>query len=64
MGGKFSEGSEYRLLGLLCANDLVLCWEQEEDLGVKLKHFTNVCIGRSLKVNAKKSKMIELAREE
>ena len=40
------DGREWRLLGLLYADDLVLCGESQEDL-----RFVEVCRRRGLKVN-------------
>ena len=55
---------EWRLPGLLYVNDLALCGESEEDLRVMVRRFTEVCRRRELKVNAGKSKMMVLNREE
>ena len=53
-GIKFlKDGKEWRLPGLLYADDLVLCGESEEDLRVKLERFAEMC-RRGLKVNAGK----------
>ena len=51
------EGKEWRLLGLLYADDMVLCHESEEDLNVRMEWFIEVCKRRVLKVNAGKSKV-------
>ena len=52
------DGIEWRLPGLLYADDLVLCVESEEDLRV-MGWFTEVCRRRGLKVNAgNKSKVM------
>ena len=51
------DGREWRLSGLLYANDLVLCGEAEEGLRVIVGPFTGVCRRRELKVNAAKSKV-------
>ena len=37
------EGREWRLSGLLYANDLVLCGESKEDLRVMVGWFAEVC---------------------
>ena len=37
----------------LCANDLVLCGESDEDLKSIVGRFVEVCRGRGLKVNVK-----------
>ena len=58
------EGKEWRLSGLLYANDLVLCCELEEELGVIVGRFIEVCRRRGLKGNAGKSKMMLLGGEE
>ena len=50
--------------GLLYADDLVLCGESEEELRVMVGWFVEVCRKRGLKVNAGKSKVIVLKREE
>ena len=57
--GVGKEGREWRLLGLLCADELVLYGESEEDLVERL-----VCRRRRLKVNAGKSKVMILNGEE
>ena len=65
MGVRFlEEGREWRLPGLLYANDLVLCGESEEDLKVMVERFVDVCRRRGLKVNADKSKVMVLGGEE
>ena len=46
------EGREWRLPGLLYADDLVLCTESEEDLSAMVGRFVEVCRRRGLKVNA------------
>ena len=58
------DGREWRLPGLLYANDLVLCSESEEDLRVMVGRFAEVCRRRGLKVNAGKSKVMVLGGEE
>ena len=58
------EGREWRLLGLLSADDLVLYGESEEDLRVIVGRFDEVCRRRGLKVNAGKSKVLLLGGEE
>ena len=64
-GGRFQvEGKEWRLSGLLYANDLVLCDELEEDLRAMMGRFGEVCKRRGLKVNVGKSKVMLLGREE
>ena len=45
------EGREYRLHGLLYADDLVLCGESEEELRTILGRFIEVCRRRGVKVN-------------
>ena len=50
--------------GLLYAGDLVLCEESEEDLRMMVGWFAEVCMRRGLKVNAGKSKVMVLNREE
>ena len=57
------DGREFRLPGLLYADDLVICGESEEDLRVMVGQFAEVC-GRRLKVNAGKSKVMVLNGEE
>ena len=49
---------------LLYADYLVLCGESEEDLGVMIGHFVKVGKISGLKVNADKSKGMELGEEE
>ena len=46
--------------GLLYADFFVLCGESEEDLKAMVEHFVEVCMRRSLKVNAGKSKVMLL----
>ena len=36
------EGREWRLPGLLCADDLILCGESEEDLRVMVGRFVEI----------------------
>ena len=50
--------------GFLYADDLVLCDESEEDLWSILGRFAEVCRRRRLKVNAGKTKVMVLNREE
>ena len=54
------EGREWRLPGLLYADDLVLCSESEEDLRAMVGHFVEVFRRRGLKANAGKSKVMLL----
>ena len=63
-GNEVSEGGEYRLPGLLHADDLVLCGESEEDLRVMMEWFAELCRKRELKVNVGKSKVMVLNGEE
>ena len=55
---------EWRLPGLLYADDLVLCGASEEDLRVMVGCFAEVCRRRGLKINAGKSKEMILNGEE
>ena len=57
------EGREWRLPGLLYADDLFLCSEPEEDLRAIVGRFIEVCRRRGLKVNAGKSKVMLLNGE-
>ena len=57
------EEREWRLLGLLYIDDLVLCGKSEEDLRVMVEWFVEVCRKRGLKVNAGKSKLMVLNKE-
>ena len=50
------DGKEWRLSGLLYADDLVLGVESEENLRVMVGQFAELCRRRRLKVNAGKSK--------
>ena len=52
------EGREWRLPGLLYADDLVLCGESEEALMAMLRRFVEVYRRRGLKFNAGKSKVM------
>ena len=56
MGKRGVKFQEEGLLGLLYADDLVLCGE-EENLRAVLGRFIEVCKRRGLKVNAGKSKV-------
>ena len=58
------EESEWRLTGLLYADDLILCEEFEEDLRVMIRWFAEVCRRRGLNVNSGKSKVMVLNGEE
>ena len=58
------ERREWRLPGLLYADDLVLCGESEEDLRTMLGWFIEVCRRRGLIVNGGKSKVMILNGEE
>ena len=51
-GVRFQEGREWRLPGLLYADDFVSCGESEEDLKAMVGRFVEVCKRRGLKVNA------------
>ena len=52
-GVSFQEdGRDWRLPGLLYADDLVLCGESKEDLRVMVGQFAEVRRRRGLKVNA------------
>ena len=63
-GSEISErGEEWKLLILLCVDDLVLCDESEEDL-VMVGHFDELCRRKGLKINADKSNVIVLGEEE
>ena len=53
-GSFLEDGREWRLLGLLNADDLVLCGESEEDLRVMVGWFAELCKRRGLKVNLMK----------
>ena len=57
------DGREWKLPGLLYADDLVLCGGSEEDLRVMVGRFAEVCTMRGLKVNAGKSKVMVLNGE-
>ena len=54
------EGKEWRLSGLLYADDSVLCGESEEDLREIVENFIEVFRRRGLKVNADKSNVMSL----
>ena len=58
------DGKEWKLPGLLYADDWVLCCESEEDLRVMVGWFAEVYRGRGLKVNAGKSKVMVLNGKE
>ena len=59
----WEEGREWRLSGLLYADDLVLCDELEEDLRAMVGCFVEVHRRSGLKVNAGKSKGMVLCGE-
>ena len=62
---RFLEGRrEWRLPGLLYANDLVLCGKSEEDLRLMVGGFAEVRRRRGLKVNTGKSKRMVMNGEE
>ena len=48
------------MLGLLYADDLVLCCESEEDLSAMVGRYIQVCSRRGLKVNARNCKVMLL----
>ena len=51
--------------GPLYADDIVLCCELEEDLGMMMmSRFVELCKKRDLKVNADTSKVMVIGREE
>ena len=58
------EGREWRLPGLLCAGELVLYGESDEELRALVGRFVEVCRRSGLKVNAGKSKVMVLNGEE
>ena len=62
MGMGMRGGREWRLPGLLYADDLALYGDWEEDLKVMVGQFAEVC-RRGLKVNAGKSKVMVLNEE-
>ena len=62
--GDGEEGREWRLPGLLYADDLVLCGESEEDLKAIVGRFTEACRRRGLKVSAGKSKVMLVGGED
>ena len=57
-------GTEWRLPGLLYADNFALCGELEEDLRLMVGWFAEVCRRRGLKVNAGKSKVMVLNGKE
>ena len=64
-GVRFTEEwREWKLPGLLYADDLVLCGESEEDLRAMVVRFVKVCKRRGLKINAGKSKVMVMNGEE
>ena len=58
------EGREWRLPGLLYADELALFGESKEDLRALVGRFIEVCRRRGLKVNVGKSKVMVLNGEE
>ena len=61
---KLKMGIEWRLPGLLYADDLVLCGEMEEDLRMMMGWFVEVCRRRGLTANAGKSKVMLMNGED
>ena len=57
-------GREWRLSGLLYADDLILCRKSEENLRAMAGWFAEVCRRRGLGANAGKSKVMVLNGEE
>ena len=57
------DGREWRMPGLLYAEDLVQCGESEEDLRVMVGRFAEVCRRKGLKVNEGESKVVVLNGE-
>ena len=51
---------ECRLIGILYADDLVLCGESKEDLRVIMGRFVEMCRRRGLKINLGKTKVMVL----
>ena len=62
--GDEEDGREWRLSGLLYADDLVLFGDSEEDLRVMVRRFVEVCRRRGLKANTGKNKVMVLGGEE
>ena len=58
------ERREWRLPGLLYADDLALCGEPEGNLGAMMGRFVEECRRRSLQVIADKSKVMMMNEEE
>ena len=58
------DGRDWKLPGLLYADDLVLCGESEEDLRGMVGQFAEVCRRRGMKVSAGKSMVMVLNEEE
>ena len=58
------DGREWKLPGILYADDLVLWGESEKDLRAMVRQFAKVYRRRGLKFNADKSKVMLLNREE
>ena len=58
------DGREWRLPGLLYADDLFLCGESEENLRVNVGRFAEVCRRRGLKFIAGKIKVMIMNGEE
>ena len=58
------EGREWRLTGLLYADDIALCGELKEDLRAVIRQFFEVCRRSGLKYKGGRSKMMLLNGEE
>ena len=62
--GDGEKGREWRLAGILYADDLGLCSESEKDLEAMVKRCVEMCRTRDLKINAGKSMVGVLNGEE
>ena len=58
------ERREWKLPGLLYADDLVMCGKLEEDLKAMVGSYVEVCRRRGLQVNAGKSKVMVVNGED
>ena len=58
------EGKNWRLLGLLYVDNMVLCDAQEEDPKTMMGRFVDVCRRMNLKINVDKRKTKVFGEEE
>ena len=62
--GDRKKGREWKLPAFCMQMSFFLCGESEEDLGIMVGRFVEVCGRKGLKVNSGNSKLMVLVREE